>query len=158
MKTLFSFSLLALLLCGGCVSGLENYKSTKTSLELQAFQKKDFETNKKIAFAATLSVFQDLGYMISSAELGTGFITAKSPTKHSFGFGYNKMVDTKATAFIEELKPGTTSIRLNFISSLEISGSYGSKAENDIPVEEQSVYVNAFNKIQEGIFIRKETQ
>ena len=57
---------------------------TKTPLELQSIQAKEFETSKKIAFAATLSVFQDLGYIVESASFETGLITAKSPTKQSF--------------------------------------------------------------------------
>jgi hypothetical protein len=44
-----------------------NYRSTKTSLELQSIQSREFETTKKIAFASTLSVFQDLGYVIESS-------------------------------------------------------------------------------------------
>lgn len=70
------FILLISLLCViGCAV---QQKSTKTSLELQAIQAKEFETTKKIAFASVLSVFQDLGYIIGSADFDTGFITAKS--------------------------------------------------------------------------------
>src|SRR6267142_5358085 len=74
----------------------------KTSLELQAFQSREFETTKKIAFASVLSVFQDFGYIISSAEIDTGFVTAKSPTQKGFVlFVGSTMKDTKATAFVE---------------------------------------------------------
>ncbi len=62
MKTMIATISIAFLLVG-CVPN--NYKPTKTSLELQAFQSKEFDTQKKIAFASTMSVFQDLGSVVS---------------------------------------------------------------------------------------------
>lgn len=58
MKTIIA-ALSIVFLLAGCAPN--NYKPTKTSLELQAFQTKEFETQKKAAFASTMSVFQDLG-------------------------------------------------------------------------------------------------
>jgi hypothetical protein len=134
--------------------------SQKTSLELLAIQSREFESNKKITFAAVLSVFQDLGYVISSAEIQTGFITVTSPTKLSTDPWNSIMTFTKATAFIEELKPGYTRVRLNFVETEQIVRTAGPKARGqmtveDTPIEDATIYQNAFTKIQEGIFIRK---
>lgn len=145
-------ALSAAFLLAGCVPN--NYKPTKTSLELQAFQSKEFEAQKKIAFASTMSVFQDLGYTITSTDLETGYIAAKSPTQNEVGFGKMIMKDTKSTAFIEELRPGITKIRLSFVNTEEWSGAYGGKLVQDHPIEDPTVYNNAFTKIQEAIFIR----
>ena len=144
----------------GCmlVSGCVATAPQKTSLELQAIQAREFETSKKVAFAATLSVFQDLGYVISSADLDTGFISAKSPTQTKGGFFKNVMKDTKATAFIEQMKPATTRVRLNFVNSKETSGAYGDKTLQDRPIEDPQVYENAFTRIREAIFIRTATE
>ena len=147
--------LTAVLLITGCLPG--NYKPTKTSLELQAFQSKEFDVSKKIAFASTMSVFQDFGYTLTSANLETGYIAAKSPTQNEMGFGKIIMKDTKATAFIEEIRPGLTKVRLNFVNNEEWSGSYGAKLVQDNPIEDPAVYNNAFTKIQEAIFIRTGT-
>lgn len=151
MKNLL-FVLCAASLLAGCVPN--NYKPTKTSMELQAFQAKEFDTSKKIAFASAMSVFQDLGYAITSSDLETGYIAAKSPTQNEVGFGKMIMKDTKATAFIEELRPGKTKMRLNFINTEEWSGAYGAKLVQDHPIEDAAIYNNAFTKIQEAIFIR----
>ena len=133
-------------------------RSTKTSLELQAIQAKEFETTKKIAFASVLSVFQDLGYIVGSADFDTGFITVKSPTKSGFmPFVGNVMKSSKATAFIEQLTDNHTRIRLNFVNYSETSSGYGMKSEREIPIEDPTTYENAFVKIQEAIFIRTET-
>lgn len=151
------FILLILLLCViGCAV---QQKSTKTSLELQAIQAKEFETTKKIAFASVLSVFQDLGYIIGSADFDTGFITAKSPTNSGFVlFVGNVMKSSKATAFIEQLTDNHTKVRLNFVNNTETSSGYGMKKEREISLEDPATYENAFIKIQEAIFIRTETK
>lgn len=155
MKKIIAATSIALLLVG-CVPN--NYKPTKTSLELQAFQSKEFDTQKKIAFASAMSVFQDLGYSITTSDLDTGYITAKSPTQNEVGFGKMIMRDTKSSAFIEELRPGKTKVRLSFVSTEEWSGSYGGKLVQDNPIEDPAIYNNAFTKIQEAIFIRSATQ
>lgn len=139
-------------LMAGCVPN--NYKPTKTSLELQAFQAKEFDSQKKIVFASTMSVFQDLGYSVTSSDVETGYIAAKSPTQNEVGFGKMIMKDTKSTAFIEELRPGKTKVRLSFVNTEEWSGAYGAKLVQDNPIEDPTVYNNAFTKIQEAIFIR----
>lgn len=65
------------------------------------------------------------------------------------------MEDTKATAFIEELRPNSTIIRLNFVKSKETSSGYGMKSARESAIEDSQVYQNAFQRIQEAIFIRK---
>lgn len=157
-KTLNLLSIIAILaFLAGCATP---YQPTKTGLELQSFQKRDFETSKDIAFKSVLTVFQDLGYTIESAHLDTGFITAKSPTSQGAGFlGMSMvMIDTKATAQVDDIRENLTSIRLNFLNRREESGAYGAKSEKSTPVEDPQVYENAFMKIQESIFIRTESQ
>ncbi len=152
-------------------------KAPLTSLELQAFQKQTVEASKKIAFAATMSVFQDLGYTIESASLETGFITAQSPSRNQDadnfswtdifshinygGGGYpppNHVTTTRltrATAFIEDISSTESSIRLNFVSATQRSSTYGQTSANDKPILDPGIYQNAFTKIQEAIFIRQ---
>lgn len=140
----------------GCVAPV---MPQKTSLELQSIQAKEFETKKGIAFASVVSVFQDLGYIIATADLSTGLITAKSPTRDA-GLGWfgREMQDTKATAFVEEIRAGHTKVRLNFVQSQETSSGYGQKRISEMPIEDAQVYQNAFAKIQEAIFIRSGTE
>lgn len=151
MKKIHLIIILSLVMISGCVAQVQ---PDMTSLEIQAIQARQFETTKKIAFASVLTVFQDLGYIVGSADLETGFITAKSPTETGLGFFVNVMKDTKATAFVEELSPNNTKVRLNFVSSKETSGMYGDKTAKDTPLLDPELYQNAFSKIQEAIFIR----
>ena len=135
-----------------------NYRSSKTSLELQSIQAKEFEANKDVTFAATMSVFQDLGYSISSAEINTGLISAKSPTNHSNW--NNDDTYTEATAFIEYFPTKkVTKVRLNFLSVRSFFAPFTTtRSRTDDVIDDLMIYQNAFSKIQEGIFIRTGTK
>jgi hypothetical protein len=140
----------------GCAS---TTKSTKTSLELQAIQSKMFETNKDVAFPSVLSVFQDLGYIVDSADKDTGFITASSATENTTGFlasmgGHSQTSKTKATAFVEQITEGRSKVRLNFVTVNKGSSAYGRESQQDTVIEDAAVYETAFNKIGDAIFIR----
>lgn len=158
MKNIF---LLLIVLCSlpvitGCQTEV---KPQKTSLELQAIQAREFDTDKKTAFNATMSVFQDLGYIVNSASLETGFITAQSPVKTGSELWGMHVPDgimrsTKATAFVEEIRPGHAKVRLNFVNMVEQSQDQGRRIAEDTAVEQPEAYQNAFTKIHEAIFIR----
>ena len=137
----------------GCMPG--NYKSTKTSLELQSIQSKEFETTKKIAFASTLSVFQDLGYIIESGDLETGLVTGKSPTKGGMIFGGRTQEFRRVTGFVEAMRKDLAKIRINFVDVTKASSGYGMQQGVDIPVEEPKIYQEVFEKIRKAIFVRK---
>lgn len=152
-------------------------KPEKTSLEIQAIQTKQFETTQKVAFASTLSVFQDLGYIVKSADRETGFITAQSASRNKKGssqriqFGdfqfdlaeflndaddskKNTRTYTSVTAFVEELRPPSVQVRLNFVVSRLSSSRHGQTDQRDTIVDDPKIYQNAFNKIGDAIFIR----
>ena len=89
-----------------------------TPLEIQSLQTREFEHDKAVVFASTMSVFQDLGYIVNSADLDTGLITTESPaTSDRATFparltilpdlmvwsDVTSVVQTKATAFIEQI-------------------------------------------------------
>ena len=160
MKRIIS-AIAATLLMTGCVTLVTlppTHTPTKTSLELQVMQSRDFDIPKRVVFASTMSVFQDLGYSISASDLDTGYISAKSPTQHKVVIGHRaEMRDTKATAFIEEFRPGITRVRLSFTNTLEWSTVNVAKLLQEYPIEDATVYNNAFIKIQESIFIRTGT-
>lgn len=130
-----------------------------TPLELQAIQSKEFETSKEVLFASVMSVFQDLGYTIDSADMPTGFITAQSPNvnKTNFGealFGVSSSGNTKGTAFIEPMPNGRARVRLNFVNSKNLSSSYGQNTKQDRPILDPKPYAVAWDKIDEALFVR----
>lgn len=146
---IFNFFLMA-----GCQAPKQE---VKLPLEIQAIQKQDFETTKKIAFSSVVSVLQDLGYIIGSADFETGLITATSPTSETIdwiftGNSYQSL--TKVTGFVEKINSDLVSIRLNFVANKTASSLYGQARVNDTPILDKNVYIDAFNKIENAIFIR----
>ena len=128
-------------------------------LDIQAIQTRTFETARSTAFSSVVSVLQDLGYIINGADVETGFITAASPTRSSASLldaldSISRNSTTKVTAFVEELREGQISVRLNFVINTSASYSQGQTDTTDKPILDESVYIEAFNKIENAIFIR----
>lgn len=148
------------LFVSGCA--MNDASQNKTSLEIQSYQSKQFDVDKKTAFNSAMSVFQDLGYIVNSANLDTGFITAESPTKGakggeallSFLAGMQVEGKTAVTAFVEELSPKSSKIRLNFVDRRKSSSDYGRQTNRDDPIQDPKIYQSAFDKISDAIFIR----
>lgn len=140
----------------------------RTSLEIQAIQAKTFETSMPTAFRSVVSVLQDLGYVIQSANLETGFITAQSPTKEHGKSGFEiigillggasanvrKEGKTYVTASVESFGNNQARVRLNFVDKTFRSATFGQQATDETPILDPKVYEKVFDKIGEAIFIR----
>ena len=144
----------------GCA--IDNPSPQKTSLEIQSFQSKQFDTDKKTAFNSTMSVFQDLGYVVNSASLETGFISAESPLTGAQGMrvflenisNMRSEGKTAVTAFVEEIGTRSTKVRLNFVQRNKMLREYGQQSNKEKPILDPKIYESAFNKIGDTIFIR----
>ena len=121
-------------------------------------QTRSFNATYNVTFSSTMSVFQDLGYTVNSADKDTGLISAESATDSSaaalFWTGTSVTNQTKATAFIEKIR-GKTLVRLNFVQKVETSSGYGRQDRNDKPILDTQIYQNAFERIENAIFLRK---
>lgn len=162
MKTCSRILLIAAvaLLGSGCASAPP---AAKSGIELQAYQAREFETSKRIAFSAAMSVFQDLGFIIDDGDFDTGLITATGPTtRHDLGMsdllaGVFAGVDTRgathrrATAFVEEMPSGLVRIRLNFVDN--VISAPGSPQQSR-PLQEAAFYQATFEQIDKAIFVR----
>ncbi|OGV18073.1 MAG: hypothetical protein A2X47_01730 [Lentisphaerae bacterium GWF2_38_69] len=149
-KFLILISIPAMIFIAGCE--IFNPPPQMTSLQIQAIQTREFETSKAIAFSSTMAVLQDLGYIISMASIDTGFITAESPSSSNFFMGVE---NTKVTAYIQSMPNGNTKIRLNFVTHAQLSQPNGGGVINtDTAIYNPQPYQEAFNKIQQQIFIQ----
>ena len=150
-------SLLTISLAFFLVSCASTPEATLTPAEIQSMQTRQYEEGKDIVFASVISVFQDLGYQIASGDLPTGIITSQSAAAndaaYSFWTGVSKNTQTKATAFVETIGE-TTSVRLNFVISTNESFGYGQQRKNELPVLDSQIYQNAFEKVENAIFVR----
>lgn len=153
-------ALFILLLAVATLPGSAEAKKTPplTPLELQALQSREFETSKENLFGAVMTVIQDLGYQVQSADLQTGFVTATSATQNKTSVwealgGVSSSGSTKITAFIMSLPNSRTKVRLNFLSTKLMSSSYGQTSQQDAPILDAKIYTNAWDKIDEALFV-----
>ncbi len=131
---------------------------TLTPLQIQSLQTREYEANKDIVFPSVLSVFQDLGYIVQSADKDTGLITAEGANEATKKFipfvgVVNVASQAAATAFIEQIGR-MTKVRLNIVIRKSSSSAYGQNTKQDSPILDAEIYQNAFEKIENAIFIR----
>lgn len=130
---------------------------TLTPLEIQSLQTREYEHSKDVVFPSVISVFQDIGYTIKSADKDTGLITAESAAKSDaaskFWLGVSIVSQTSATAFIEEIGK-ITKVRLSFVTSNKKSYGYGQSDRQDTPILNADIYKNAFERVENAIFVR----
>lgn len=155
-KSLLILSTLGALSLAGCAGG---NKITMTPMQIQAMQQKDFEVDKSVLFASTVSVFQDLGYQMLAADLETGFINAVSNSERSTNFweamgGVASTKRVRATAYVEQINPKTARIRLNFVEAKDSSSWYGQDSSTSESILEPALYSAAFERIDEAVFVR----
>jgi hypothetical protein len=131
-------------------------KPQVSGLELQQIQARDMETTIDVAFPAVMTVLQDAGYRIQSADKSTGLIVAEGSSNKVmtynilYGFGQKKRVPT-VSAFIESRGPQFTRVRLSFVMSLRKSRNAFSDED---PITDPAVYRQAFEQIEKEIFTR----
>ncbi len=130
-----------------------------STLELQALQSRDFEASKEDAFGAVMTVLQDAGYRIQAGDINSGLITGigSSEGKMTYtlfvGFGKKKLTPM-VSSFIEKNGSGSR-IRLNFVMAKVKSNAYGSQPEDEQPVLDAGTYKDAFEKIEQALFVRQ---
>lgn len=130
-----------------------------SGLALQQMQARDYEVGKSVSFPAVMTVLQDSGYRIQSADRDTGLITATASTKSKttwapfVGFGKSKKTPV-VSAYIEDRGPGSR-VRMNFILAKSKKGAYGMGWEDEEPILEQQVYRDAFERVEKEIFTRQ---
>lgn len=141
------------------ITGCETTKPkvNLTPLDIQSMQSRSYEHSKDLVFPSVMSVFQDLGYSINSADINTGLITAESAANSDkalkFWLGITKVSQTKANAFIEEIG-NETKVRINFVVTNKKSFGYGQTDREDEQILTPQPYQNAFEKIENAIFVR----
>ncbi len=133
---------------------------TMTPLEIQSLQSREYDAKKDIVFASVVSVFQDIGYAISNADLQTGLVFAESSTTSddiATLFGIAKVSHTKATAFVEFIG-NKSKVRLNFVEVTNVSSGYGQNRKEDRPLLDAKLYQNAHEKIANAVFVRTSSE
>lgn len=128
-------------------------------LALQQMQARDYEVSKAITFPSVMTVLQDSGYRIESADKDTGLITGTasttSKTTYNLFWGLGKKKKTPVvSAFVEDRGNGSR-IRLNFVLTTTKSRVYGVNSADEEPIADPAIYRDAFERIEKEIFVRQ---
>lgn len=134
-------------------------KPEVSALALQQMQAREYDTTKEVSFPSVLTVLQDSGYRIQSADKDTGLITAIASTKSKLtwapfvGFGRSKKTPV-VSAFIENRGRGSR-VRLNFVMAKIKANAYSTGLSDEEPIEDPVTYRDAFERIDKEIFTRQ---
>jgi esterase/lipase superfamily enzyme len=134
-------------------------------LQIQAMQTQEFGVTKRQAYNATVTVLQNKGYEIKSANFDTGIVTARSPTnsKMFMGGSYNTI-----SAYVTSTRKSgknISQIRISDMLTRELPetdtsllvGSFISTRRNintkDEQVLDPEFYKEIFNEIRQQLFV-----
>jgi len=133
-------------------------KINMTPLEIQSIQTREYNSSKDIVFPSVMSLFQDLGYTITNADKETGLISAESTSESNklfkIFFGRTRVKQTKATGYVERIGNITT-VRISFVEILNSSSGWGQEDREDTQILDIEIYQNAFERVENAIFIRE---
>jgi hypothetical protein len=122
---------------------------------LQAYQARNLDVSKERAFNATVVVMQDLGCIITSADIRTGYISAQSLRTTSSDVTLAGFKNLKLTAFVLPHGKGRSRVRLTAVrsntGSLFSFGWSGFFSSDDRLVENATMYERFFARILETL-------
>jgi hypothetical protein len=148
------FQIFTLCLTAGLFSGcISFFEPPMTPLQLQNLQSREYSEPKEVVFQSIISVFQDLGYTVTNANLQTGLISAESAANSWSPLDIKEVRQTKATAFVEKIG-NRTRARLSFVKVNKRSSKLGQTSRQDYPIHNARTYQNAFERIESAIFVR----
>lgn len=142
-----------LLLCAAtsflCGCSTIAFAPEQLPLKLQSYQAQEFEGKKDTLFKAVVTVLQDLGCIIESADASTGYATGRAPGNVG-GILAGGVV--KYTVFIMDDGGKRSRIRITaVVSSSSVLGV------NESAVSNPAFYERVFARIRETIFLRNDS-
>ena len=124
--------------------------------EIAFLQKRQFSVPPQVAFAAALSILQDAGYRIQSADSTTGLITGIATSSARLGLGLGGLEKSTLTPIasihVEPGPQGGSRVRLTLVQSAS-SGTSGASGEQ--PVQNPESYRRLFGLLESEIMQRK---
>ncbi|HBG78060.1 MAG TPA: hypothetical protein DDW84_04315 [Phycisphaerales bacterium] len=148
-KSLFCVCVLGVVVIAGC-----NKEAKLTDSQIRQFQAKDLQGTFDSAYKSTLQVFQDYGYVIKNSDFNSGVIQGETGSKKDKNYFWNgKMINTEATATLEQFDPNTVKARLSLVNKTKVLGYYN--YENTEKIIDSSLYQKMYDDIQKEMFVRQ---
>ena len=128
----------------GCAAGL-------TTSQRRSIEVRELEGSYDDAFRATMSVLQDMGYVIRHTDYQSGVIQAETGKKSIFWESYSYAI----TATLEQFGENRVRERITVVkrSVADIEGQRS--RENTVIIENPLLLENIYDRIQREIFVRR---
>ena len=133
-----------------CVLGGSGRTSRVTHEDPDSFRKHTFWSDKKTVFSSTVSVLQDMRYVVRTTDYASGLITAETLTAESHKKEGGRMF---VSAFVEEFPNEGTAVHLDFIAD---RGS--GRSVKEVFVFDRELYEEVFDKIEQKVRSRQQIQ
>ena len=140
--------LISVVLC--CVLGGCGRTSRIAREDSDSFRKHTFWSDKKTVFSSTVSVLQDMRYVVRTTDYASGLITAETLTAESRKKAGGRMF---VSAFVEEFPNEGTAVHLDFIAD---KGS--GRSVKEVFIFDRGLYEEVFNKIEQKVRGRQQIQ
>lgn len=180
-RSFFVIGCISTIFLGGCAV---QQPPKLNALQIQAMQTREFNAPKKKAFNGVMTVLQNDGYTIGSANMDTGYISAKSATQSKpfvnklghmstgekvaasmLSFMSEHSVDSdnhpihvhytvNVSAFVTQLAKNKVKIRLGFVQNKSVSG--GDTDNTSTQIVDPKLYQKTFNEIRQQLFVAKD--
>ncbi len=129
-------------------------KPQLTALQIRELQSRDLQGTFENAYKANLQVLQDYGYVIKNSDFKSGVIQGESGVKKDKNYFWNGlMVNSEATATLEQFGPETVKERLSLVNKWSYV-YYGGNVKSETVVDSQ-LYQKIYDDIQKEMFVRQ---
>ena len=134
-------------------------KTAMTSLQIQEMQTKDLEAGQEHGvFCGNDGL---AGFRLSDrkcrqrdwSDYWCGVNQYQDNLVALRGFGKSKKTPV-VSAFVEDLSPSVTKVRLNFVMTKVSANGFGG-GEDEEPILDPAIYQDAFEKIDQAVFVRQ---
>jgi len=133
-------------------------KISQSQMQIRSYQSHEYETTKRVAFDSTMSVLQDAGFIIESADFETGFVTGKGTTQSRTAVWFGTMNEyVRMTAFVEQRTSTVARVRVNLVESSQRKSVWNEAQDviNEVGVRDPETYQQLFERIDQAVFIKK---
>ncbi len=125
-----------------------------TTLQIRELQSQDLQGTFENAYKANLQVLQDYGYVIKNSDYQSGVIQGETGSKKDKNYFWNGlMVNSEATATLEQFGPDTVKERLSLVKKWTYV-YYGGNVKSETIVDPQ-LYQRFYDDIQKEMFVRQ---
>lgn len=149
-----TFAILALFILAACQTqgtALDAISAPASSVSARALQSQmiEAEDERRITLSV-IDTLQDFGFEIIESSVESGLVSGAKKQRSGGFYGYN--ADVRVSVSISPLQHGASAVRVSFQKILPRHDPRLYSAE---PIDDETIYRDFFDKLQQAIFLSK---